>query len=48
MSRGPRRIVANLLLMSAFRVGNPVEKFILILRDHPNPANEGQLKTGQR
>jgi hypothetical protein len=26
----PRRIMANMLLMSAFEVGNPVEKIILM------------------
>ena len=26
----PRRIMANMLLMSAFEVGNPVEAFILM------------------
>ena len=30
MSRSPRRIVANMLLMSAFEVCDPVEKFILM------------------
>jgi hypothetical protein len=30
VSGGPRRIMAYVLLMSAFEVGNPVEKFILM------------------
>jgi hypothetical protein len=34
MRSSPRRIVANLLLMPAFKVGNPVEAFILMKSDN--------------
>jgi hypothetical protein len=30
MAGGPRRIMANMLLMSAFKVGDPVEGFVLM------------------
>jgi hypothetical protein len=30
MATGPRRIMANMLLMSAFKVGNPVEETVLM------------------
>ncbi len=30
MPGGPRRIMAYMLLMPTFEVGNPVEKFILV------------------
>ena len=31
MAGGPRRIVTNTLLMSAFKIGNPVEAFIQMI-----------------
>jgi hypothetical protein len=30
MSTGPRWIMANMLLMSAFKVGNPIEEVVLM------------------
>ena len=33
MAGGPRRIVTNMLLMSAFKIGNPVEAFVLMKGD---------------
>jgi hypothetical protein len=30
MAGGPRRIVTNMLSMSAFKIGNPVEAFVLM------------------
>ena len=30
MSRGPRRIMANMLSMSAFKISNPVEEVVLV------------------
>ena len=29
MAGGPRRIVTNMLLMSAFKIGNPIERLII-------------------
>jgi hypothetical protein len=42
MSGGPRRIMANMLLMSAFEVGNPVEKFIL-MKTHDFTRDSGHF-----
>src|SRR6266478_3138781 len=33
MAGGPRRIVTNMLLMPAFKVGNPVQAFVLMKGD---------------
>ena len=33
MAGGPRRIVTNMLLMSAFKICNPVEAFVLMEGD---------------
>jgi hypothetical protein len=46
VSGGPRRIMANMLLMSAFEVCNPVEKFILMKThnftgDSGHPSSHG-------
>jgi hypothetical protein len=30
MASGPRRIMANMLLMAAFKVGNPIEEVVLM------------------
>jgi hypothetical protein len=42
VSGGPRRIMANMLLMSAFEVGNPVEKFIL-MKPHDFTGDSGHF-----
>ena len=33
MPGGPRRIVTNMLLLSAFKIGNPVQAFVLMKGD---------------
>src|SRR6267143_6857187 len=40
MAGGPRRIVTNMLLMSAFKIGNPVEAFI-----HNFTGSSSQLRS---
>lgn len=43
MASGPRGIMANMLLMAAFKVGNPIEEVVLMKAHDPpgGPAHFG-------
>ncbi len=43
MAGGPRRIVTNMLLMSAFKIGNPVQAFVLMKGDDFTRDSGGPL-----